>query len=239
MTFYEGEGLYPKPRAMTEEDIREAVEGFAASAVRARDAGFDGVEIHGANGYLLDQFLTDYTNGRVDSYGGQTKNRVRLTAQVVRAVRTRVGPDFVVGVRVSQGKVNDFTHKWAGAEADAEAIFAALRDAGADYIHITEFEADKPAFADSAPLSVLARRCSGLPVVANGSLHDPGRAATLIAEGGADIVALARGALANVDWPKRVRNGAALRLFDPAIIQPVATLQNEQASLSVRQLWRA
>lgn len=107
-------GPWSAPREMTVRDIDQVVTGFAVAAANARDAGFDGVEIHGANGYLLDQFLTDYTNLRTDEYGGPVRNRVRLIAQVLAAVRDAVG-DFPVGVRLSQTKVNDFTYRWPGA----------------------------------------------------------------------------------------------------------------------------
>ncbi|MCI4139606.1 NADH:flavin oxidoreductase, partial [Bacillus vallismortis] len=81
---------------------------------KAKTAGFDGVEIHGANGYLLAQFLTDYTKHRTDEYGGSAENRVHLLVEVTKAVREAVGQDFTVGNRISQGKVNDYTHKWQG-----------------------------------------------------------------------------------------------------------------------------
>ncbi|MGH8882889.1 MAG: NADH:flavin oxidoreductase, partial [Stackebrandtia sp.] len=113
MPEYGGDGPWPAPKEMGLADIREAVSGFVTSAVNARDAGFDGVEVHAANGYLLDQFLTDYTNVREDSYGGPVANRVRLTAEVVAAIRAEVGPDWCVGVRLSQTKVNDFRY-WPG-----------------------------------------------------------------------------------------------------------------------------
>ncbi len=77
-------------------------------------AGFDGVEIHGANGYLLDQFLTDYLNQRTDSYGGSPENRVRFAAEICRDVRDAVGPDMTVGIRISQSKVSDNDHRWSG-----------------------------------------------------------------------------------------------------------------------------
>ena len=137
MEFYYGKGAYPMPAAITEEQIADAIEGFAASAARAVTAGFDGVEIHGANGYLIDQFLTDYANQRGDRGGGDTRRRATLVRAVFEAVRARVGASVPVGVRISQGKVNDFTHKWAGREQDAEDIFGTLAEAGGSYIHIT------------------------------------------------------------------------------------------------------
>jgi 2,4-dienoyl-CoA reductase-like NADH-dependent reductase (Old Yellow Enzyme family) len=234
MAFYRGSGPYRVPRAATADDIRLAVEGFADTARRARECGFDGVEVHGANGYLLDQFLTDYANGRDDAYGGDTGGRFRLTAEVVEAVRRSVGTDYPVGVRVSQAKVNDFEHKWAGGEADAEVVFRSLAAAGADYVHTTEFRAWQPAFGDGPSLAALAKAHSGLPVIANGSLHEDRRAAEAVAGGGADFAALGRGALAVADWPDRLRRGAELPTFDPAILQPIADLDNAEALMRRR-----
>lgn len=227
MTFYRGTGDYPVPRSMANAEISEAIHGFADAAVRAKHAGFDGVEIHGANGYLLDQFLTEGTNLRNDRYGGDVERRLRLIVEVTQAVRTAVGPEFTVGLRISQGKVNDFTHKWRNAEDDAALIFGTLARLPIDYVHTTEFEAWKSAFGSGASLATLARRHAGVPVIANGSLQDPARAADLIGSGQADVVALGRGALTHPDWPARVLRGATLDEFDREILSPIADLANE------------
>ncbi len=138
MSVYKGQGSYKTPGEISRPEIEQVIEGFVLSARRAKQAGFDGVEIHGANGYLLDQFLTDYTNNRTDAYGGSVASRVRLAKEIAIAVRQEVGPDFVVGIRISQGKVNDFDHKWTGGLSDAEIIFGALSGIGLDLslIHI-------------------------------------------------------------------------------------------------------
>lgn len=231
MAFYRGEGAYPVPGAMTQAEVDEAVEGFAAAAVRARDAGFDGVEIHGANGYLLDQFLTEGVNQRTDGYGGDVAGRLRVTLEVARAVRGAVGPAFTVGVRSSQGKVNDFTHKWRGPEEAAE-IYTLLGQAPVDYLHTTEFEAWKPAFGEGPSLAAFAKRHGGLPVLANGSLHDPARASQLLSGDGVDMVTLGRGALTHFDWPSRVAEGARLAEFDRRILSPLADLANADRILA-------
>ncbi len=233
LAFYRGSGAYPVPAAMTEAEIAEAVEGFAGAALLAKDAGFDGVEVHGANGYLLDQFLTEGVNLRQDAYGGDIAGRMRLTVEVVRAVRSAVGGQFVVGFRISQGKVNDFPHKWSGGEDDAAVIFGTLGRLPLDYLHTTEFEAWRPAFgATSASLAALAKRYAQLPVLANGSLHDPKRAVELLANGEADVVSLGRGALTHADWPVRLRAASPLAEFDPALLSPIADLANAER-------WRA
>lgn len=230
MTFYHGNDRYVMPDAITEEQIAEAIAGLAGSAARAIDiAGFDGIEIHGANGYLLDQFLTDYANSRMDRWGGTTENRVRLIVESFKAVRARVGAAVPVGVRISQGKVNDYHHKWVGAEHDAEIIFGSLADAGADFIHVTEFEAWRPAFAEGGPsLMRLAKRYAPKATIfANGSLHNIEQAVAAL-DDGADIVTIGRGALANPDLPKRLSERSALNEFDPAILGPIADIKETE-----------
>lgn len=230
MAHFRGSGPYRLPTGMGLRGIAEAVGGFADAAVRAQAAGFDGVELHGANGYLLDQFLTEGVNRREDTYGGPTLARVRLAAETLAAVRAAVGPSFLVGVRVSQTKVNDHAHSWIGREDDARVIFSTLGAGGADYIHTTEHKAWRPAFADGGrSLAALAKAHAGRPVIANGGLHDPARAAAMLESGEADMIALARGALANTDWPERVREGRAVLEFDRESLSPLADLANADA----------
>ncbi|MEU8901800.1 NADH:flavin oxidoreductase [Nocardia sp. NPDC048505] len=222
-------GAWGAPREMSSRDIEDVVAGFAAAATNARAAGFDGVELHGANGYLLDQFLTDYTNQRTDEYGGPVANRIRLTARILDEVRAAVG-DFPVGVRLSQTKVNDFTYRWPGGEDDARVVFAALRNAS--YLHIASEGRDfieTARFPSGATITQLAREISGRPVVANGGMHDLGQAADVLAGGHADMLSLGRGALANPDLPHRVRTGADLAAFDYAMLHPMATLDSAAA----------
>lgn len=227
LAFYRGEGPYRMPDAMSAEEISEAIEGFAQAARRAQEAGFDGVEIHGANGYLLDQFLTAHTNLREDCYGGSLANRLRLTVDVIQAVRRSTTGSFVVGVRISQGKVNDFTHKWEGGEADAAQIFGTLGALPIDYLHTAEFEAWRPAFGEHGPsLAALARRHASVPVLANGSLHEPTRADGMVARQEADWVSLGRGALTHADWPARLRAGKMHGTFDRGLLAPIADLAN-------------
>lgn len=229
---YRGSGPFPTPQAMTTEHIGQVRAAFVNAARLARDAGFDGVEIHGANGYLLDEFLTDYLNTRTDEYGGSVANRIRLAADICRDVVTAVGADIAVGIRISQGKVSDHDHRWAGREDDAAVIFGTLGDTGIDYIHTTEYRALAPAFADTGQtLAELAKRYSGLKVIANGHLDDPRDAAELITSGTADVVALAKPALANRDWPRRVRTGQPLSPDVPAeLFGPVADVKDSEVA---------
>lgn len=233
MPEYGGSGPWPVPAELTREQIAGVVEGFVSAALNARRAGFDGVEVHGANGYLLDQFLTDYTNSRSDEYGGSVRDRVRLAAEVVGRIRAAVSDEgFLVGVRLSQTKVNDFEHRWKGGAADAEVVFAALAEAGAGYLHIASEGRDwiETARLDTGEtVTGLARRTTGLPVIANGGMHDPEQAARLLREGHADLLSVGRGALANPDLPRRLADGRPLERFDHAMLQPMATLDGARA----------
>ena len=225
MSFYRGEGAYPIAREITADEITQLIQDFADAAARAKAVGFDGIEIHGANGYLLDQFLTAYSNQREDRYGGATENRVRLLVEVSQAVRKAVGPQFPVGIRISQGKVNDFVHKWANGEDDARVIFGNLGKVGLDYIHVTEHDATQPAFGTGPTLVELAKRYAGLPIIANGQLEEPVKAAALLATGTVDVIALGKGALADPDWPQKVLRNEPLTEFDYALLQPLANIK--------------
>ncbi|MEH7387603.1 NADH:flavin oxidoreductase [Bacillus sp. JJ1521] len=224
---YEGTGPYPMPREATNDEITEVITGFVQAAKRAKLAGFNGIEIHGANGYLLDHFLTEYTNQRTDEYGGSTENRVRLSVEVSKAIREAVGDDFTIGIRISQGKVNDYSHKWAGKEKDAEIIFGQLGRAGLDFIHVTEYEAWKPAFdSNGLSLAALAKKYGKIPVIANGHLENPSIAKEMVENGEADVITLGKGALANHDWVNKVKNEEPLSEFKPEkVLSPNAKIK--------------
>ncbi|MFC0400158.1 NADH:flavin oxidoreductase [Paraburkholderia rhizosphaerae] len=233
MEFYHGNGLYPEPRPMTDAEIDEAVQGYVDAAQRAVNiAGFSGVEIHGANGYLLDQFLTAETNRRTDRWGGDTKARVRLLADVVSTVKRNLGSTVPVGIRISQGKVNDYVSKWQGGEADAEIIFGTLAAAGANFIHVTEHEAWQPAFDGTQDsLVTLARRYApNVTIIANGSLHTAGRISHALSTG-ADIVTVGRGALANPDLPEVLARKRQPKTFDSSILHPVASIKDAELAM--------
>lgn len=223
---YGGKGLFRTPRAMTAADIGEAIRGFADAAARAQKAGFDGVELDGANGYLIDQFLTDDLNQREDGYGGSLHNRLRFAVEVIEAVRDAVGKDFPVAMRLSQGKVNDPAHRWDSV-SDAATIFRTLAGAGLDILHVANESAIEPQFDADETFAGQAARHGGLTVIANGQLESPARAQAILASG-ADIVALGRGALANPDWPRRVYRGDEPEPFDPLMLLPRATLDNAE-----------
>lgn len=234
MEAYGGSGPWPVPNAMSLKDIERVIAGFVDSAVAARSAGFTGVEVHSANGYLLDQFLTPYMNTRTDEFGGSITNRVRLTATVIAAIRAAVpDPGFWVGVRLSQGKVNDHAYRWEHGAEEAALIFATVSDAS--YIHIAGEGSgwEEGALLDNGEtITALARRVTQKPVIANGNLADTDLSARVVQGGHADLISIGRSALANPDYPAKLARGIDLVAFDPAMLAPKVTLANTTA-------WRA
>lgn len=227
---YRGEGLYRVPREMSAAQIDEAVAGFAMAARHAQDAGFDGIEIHGANGYLLDQFLSEGVNRRNDGYGGSVKARLRLTLEVIHAIRAAVGRGFPLGLRISQAKVNDPAHKWRDGEVAAKAIFGALGRTSLDYVHTAEPEAWSGAFSAEGPsLARLAKTHTGLPVIANGGIETSDTAMRALVSGDSDIVALGRAALGDPAWPKNVSACVPPQPFDVGLLRPLADLKSADA----------
>ncbi|MBG6095835.1 oxidoreductase [Nocardioides luteus] len=239
MPAYGGSGPWPLPREATGDDIAEVVEGFAAAARNAAEAGFDGIEVHAANGYLLDQFVTEYTNRRTDDYGASTANRIRLTAEVVERIAAEAPEGFTVGVRVSQTKVNDVVYRWSGGAEDVVVIAEALAKAGAHYIHVASegrswFETAQ--LDDGSTVTGLISEISALPVIANGGMHKQDQAARVLTEGHADFLAIGHAALANPDLPRRLASGEELSEFDPAMLRPSVTIES---SIRWRQAGRA
>ena len=223
------------PQAMTPAEIREASTGFAQAALNAKAAGFDGIEIHGANGYLIDQFITDYTNQRTDNYGGDIAHQIRFAVEVIKAVRAAVRDSYPVGIRLSQTKVNDFEYRWSGGEQDGRVIFAAVKAAGIDFIHIASEGRDwlsTAKLAGDMTITQLAKQVAQVPIIANGGMHCPEKAAQILEERHGDIISLGLNAIANPDWPLRLAQGRPFEEFDHAMIQPDATLNNIQQWLA-------
>lgn len=202
-----GRAPYATPRALTVEEIAEYVAAFARAARLAVEAGFDGVEIHGANGYLIDQFLRTSSNRRTDAYGGPVENRARFLLEVTRAVADAVGADRV-GVRLSP--TNPFQSM---SDADPTATFgyaaAQLAPLGLAYLHLMEGSEEARA------LTPALKRAFGGPVIVAGG-YDREKAEAVLAAGAADLVAFGVPYLANPDLPERLREGAALNAPDPA-----------------------
>jgi N-ethylmaleimide reductase len=199
------------PRALEAGEIPGVVRQFAEGARRARDAGFDGVEIHGANGYLVDQFLRSGSNTRTDRYGGSPANRARFLLEVTAAVSDAWGGGGRVGVRLSPiSAFNDMR------DDDPEATFshaaAALGELGLAYLHVVEL---RPVAPGQPYLTPALRRAFGGPLIINGGL-DRDSAEAALRNGEGDAAAFAVMFLANPDLPERFAAGSPLNELDRA-----------------------
>lgn len=211
-------GAWPKVtfgpcRELTRGEIEEIANGFAAGAKRAVEAGFDGVEIHGANGYLLYQFIHTSTNKRTDEFGGSAENRVRFARMVIDKVRAAIGKDKIITLRLSQDGVDDFTGTWAGGVATAREIGASLKGAPVDALHWASFAwRDNRDPSSDVPMSKALKEASGLPVMVNGGIDQGHAAEEVLSSGAGDLVGVGRPVFANPDWPQMVRSGKAVNL---------------------------
>jgi 2,4-dienoyl-CoA reductase-like NADH-dependent reductase (Old Yellow Enzyme family) len=227
-------GAYPLPKEITVTDMAEIKKGFVNAAKFAEKAGFDGVELHAANGYLFDQFLTAHTNTRDDQYGGNMYNRLRFLIEVFVAVKAAVSAAFIIGIRLSESKVNDLAYRWPEGSAMAIEIFNILKETGAGYLHLAA-EGGKWAreclYADGQSSGSIAKRLTGLPVIANGGLHNVTLAESLIQDGHADLISIGRAAIANPDWPNIIAADEQPVPFQKEFIKPSLTLQHTMNAL--------
>ena len=191
---------FEQPRAATERDIEDTIAAFASAARRCAKAGFDGVEIHGAHGYLITQFLGSVTNTRTDAWGGSLARRARFVRAILAAVRAAVPAEFLVGVRLSP-EVPD-----QGVTLE-EALQVArwLVEDGVDFLHVSNWDSFKPPAAhpeSTKPLTTYFREAVGskVPLIATGSVWTPTQADEVLVHG-ADMVGLARAAIGNATWP--------------------------------------
>jgi len=209
---YEGMQDFVTPRALDVDELPGIRAQYRKAAENAKSAGFDGVEVHNANGYLLDQFLRDGPNQRDDEFGGSIENRMRFPLQVLESV-LEVWPSNRVGIRLSpSGTMNDMR------DSDPKATFTAMAKAlnayDLAYLHVIEgMESDIRHGADPIPASYFKTVYNGQLMV-NGE-YDGGTGEAAIAAGEADLVAYGRSFIANPDLPERLRIGADLNEPDP------------------------
>ncbi|MBI3230991.1 MAG: alkene reductase [Burkholderiales bacterium] len=214
---YTPEGFKPleTPRALELAELPGIVAQYKHAAELAKEAGFDGVEVHGANGYLLDQFLRDGSNHRTDAYGGSIENRARLMLEVVEAVVSVWGGDKV-GIRLSPlSPFNDI--KDSTPQATFSYVVEQLNRFNLLYLHLVEGATGGPRDVDGGfDLSELRRIFKGLYIANNG--YDKAMAETAVNEGKADLVAFGRPFISNPDLVHRLATGAELAALDPATL---------------------
>ena len=228
-------GATPTGAAMTHDDISAVVDSFARAATAARELGFDGVELHGAHGYILDQFLWGPLNLREDEFGGGPVARTRFAAAIISAVRKAIGPDFPLILRISQWKQQDYSAKLAVDPEGLASLLEPLSQAGVDIYHCSQRRYWEAEFAGSElNFAGWVKRLTGKPTITVGSvglsapltIKDIGEAsesdndlaplAARLARGEFDLVAVGRALLADPCWAAKVQAGqfAELRQFE-------------------------
>lgn len=199
------------PREITVPEIKDIVKAFATAALRARKAGFDGVEIHGAHGYLIDQFISPLSNHRTDVYGGSLDNRARLLIEVLKAMKEAVGKDFPVWCRIN-GK--EYGVEGGETLEDAKKIAQIAEAAGAAAIHVSASGPANPGNTTTATFkpAVIAELAAGvkeavrIPVIAVGRMT-PEAGEKILEEGGADLIAFGRALFADPELPNKTGAG--------------------------------
>ncbi|WP_338555617.1 NADH:flavin oxidoreductase [Paenibacillus sp. KS-LC4] len=225
---------------LTEAEIKDLVAAYAQAAADAKRIGFDGIELHGAHGYLIDQFFWEKTNKRTDRYGGDMLSRTRFAVEIIEACRQAVGPDFPIIIRLSQWKSSEYTAKLASTPEELGQFLAPLVEAGVDIFHCSTRRFWEPEFEGSElNFAGWTKKLTGKPTITVGSVGLDGDFMSLFTEGkGAenanvddlasrldagefDLVAVGRALLVDPAWADKVRNGRQDELipFTPAALQ--------------------
>lgn len=229
---YSPSGLYKPGKSggveMTVQDIREVVAAFRDAAISAKSLGFDGVEVHGAHGYLVDQFFWKGTNQRTDDYGGSMENRSRFACDIVKSIRDAVGEDFTIVFRFSQWKQQDYSARLANSPEELKAFLTPLVNAGVDVFHCSTRRFWEPEFEGSTlNLAGWTKELSGKVVITVGSVGldgdfigdgnfdmtseaSPAGIDNLIERmnnGEFELVAVGRALLVDPDWLSKVEKG--------------------------------
>lgn len=216
-------------KAMDVRDMEDIAASYARCARTAHDMGCDGIALHAAHGYLIDQFFWPKTNDRTDSFGGPMENRCRFACRIVEAVRASVGPDFPIVFRFSQWKMSDYDARIARTPEELEILLTRLVTAGVSVFDVSTRRFWEPAFEDD-PMSLAAwtRRLSGKPTIAVGSIGldqphhsklfrdkvtidanvtDLDNVIEAVSRGDFDLAAVGRAILADPEWVEKVRSG--------------------------------
>ena len=211
---------------MTADDVKEAIEAYASDAEICENLGFDGVELHGAHGYLIDNFFWEGTNQRADGFGGSIDKRTAFACEIVKRARAKVGTDFPIAIRFSQWKQQDFEAKLAYTEDDLKTFLMPLVDAGIDMFHASNRRYWEPEFEGSdLNLAGWTKKLTGLPTITVGSVGLKSDFIGMYAGDDAvesqsiddliermesdefDMVAIGRALLSDPEWVKKVKTG--------------------------------
>ena len=209
--------------AMTPQDIKETIEAYANDAKICEEIGFDGVEIHGAHGYLIDNFLWNGTNDREDDFGGSIERRSNLATSITKAIREMVSDDFIVGLRFSQWKQQDYTARLATSPDDLLKVLSGPCDAGLDYLHSSMRRFWESEFDGSEEnLAYWTKKLTNIPTISVGSVGLDGDFTDMMAsaktasidkalkdinEQKYDMVAVGRALLSDHEWVIKMKEG--------------------------------
>ncbi|MEO5926475.1 MAG: NADH:flavin oxidoreductase [Bryobacteraceae bacterium] len=232
-------GAPPAGTTMSIPEIEAVVEAYGEAAANAQASGFDGIELHGAHGYLIDQFFWEHTNRRTDVYGGSLVARTRFATAVIEEVRRRVGPAFPICMRFSQFKIDDFGAQLAKNASELDRFLSPMVAAGVDVFHASMRRFWEPAFESSSlTLAGWTKKLTGLPTIAVGSVtlgtdmmtsfgtDDPAACTGMDAlldcmeRDEFDMIAIGRALIANPAWPRTVQTGdlSTLRPFSRTML---------------------
>lgn len=228
-------GLAIDLASATDQEIAEVIDAFVTAAVSARAMGFDGVELQGAHGLLIDQFFWAKTNLRRDRYGGSLVDRTRFAAEIIREIKARNGADFPVVLRVSQFKMQDYGARLFDTPDDVEAFVGPLNDAGVDAYHCSQRRFWAGEFGADMNLAGWVKKLSGRPTIAVGSvtlagdvyetittgsdtMNNLGRLCSMLERGDFDMIAIGRALLVDPCWPEKVRARAPLMPYSSAAL---------------------
>jgi 2,4-dienoyl-CoA reductase-like NADH-dependent reductase (Old Yellow Enzyme family) len=201
---------YPLPDAMSLFDIEHVINGFVETAKGAIAAGFDGVEIHGAHGYLINQFLSSYSNQRDDDYGGSIENRFNFARESIRAVHSVIPDDRLLFFRISNWGIADMDVSLFQDAEEWQTVIRLLAAEPIDVISVSTYNFSEKVFKTGKTMAQLTREATTLPLMICGQIHD--RESVERALQHADIVLSAKSILLNPDWVEDVRSGKTLPL---------------------------
>lgn len=226
---------------MTLADIEAVIDAFATAAKSACDLGFDGVELHGAHGYIIDQFLWHRTNLRTDAYGGSFENRARFAADIIREIRRRTRPDFPIVLRYSQWKLHDYGARLADTPQELERLLKPIVDAGVDLFDCSQRRFWEPAFEGSdLNLAGWTKKLTGKPTMTVGSISldrefmssmfgterraniaGIDRLVEMFDRGDFDLVGVGRALISDPEWVEKVRSRriSELRPYTPELLR--------------------
>lgn len=205
---------YPVPDEMSRFDIEHVINGFVETSRGAVAAGFDGIEIHGAHGYLINQFLSSYSNKRTDSYGGTVEKRYRFAHEIIQAVRPVVPEDRLITFRISDWGVADMEVSLYNSKEEYQQVIGMLSREPIDAVSVSTYDFSLKAFGTEQNLAQITREATGLPIMICGKIHDRNSADKALED--ADIILSAKSMLLNPNWVADLETGKPMKEFESA-----------------------